>query len=146
MAVHWEEDPSRLIEGLNFEDSDQTAEYIRQRIGPVMNEHFVVLAFTHQKEYIGDSILNTGNGDVTLVDSAGLMRLALLSGGNRFIVGHNHPGDDVQPSKADVLLTVSILMGLTNFSLMLVDHIIVNDKAGQYFSFRRDMPQVFGGS
>lgn len=138
VVVQLVEDQTKVIDGLDFSDSDVTAEYIRKMTGNAMNEQFVVLAFSLAKEYVGEGVLNSGLIDQVQVDVPGLLRLCLLSGGTRFIIGHNHPGGGVSPSREDILLTTAV-NGMFNVMMFeMLDHIIVNQDEGTYYSFRRD--------
>jgi DNA repair protein RadC len=51
-------------------------------------------------------------------------------------IAHNHPGGSVQPSRADIETTHSILRALSVLGIELIDHIIVSD--AQVFSFQGD--------
>ena len=142
MVIKLVDDETRNVEGLDFSDSDVTAEYIRNIIGSAMNEQFIVLAFNLAKEYIGESVLNSGLIDAVAIDVPGLLRACLLSGGTQFIIGHNHPSGSVGASREDTLLTTGLSTLLATMRLNLMDHIIVSDKPGIYYSFRRDFDSV----
>lgn len=41
------------------------------------------------------------------------------------ILAHNHPSDNITPSKCDIELTNEIAKGLKNFGALLIEHIII---------------------
>ncbi len=139
LVIRMVDDESRIVDGLDFSDSDVAGEYIREIIGSAMNEQFIVLSFNLAKDYIGEAVLNSGLIDLVAVDVPGLLRVCLLSGGTQFIVGHNHPSGSVEASREDMLLTAGLSSLLSAMRLSLLDHIIVGEKAGVYYSFRRDL-------
>jgi len=49
------------------------------------------------------------------------------------ILAHNHPSDNITPSKCDIELTNEIAKGLKNFGALLIEHIIITKNS--YFSF-----------
>ena len=49
------------------------------------------------------------------------------------ILAHNHPSDNITPSKSDIELTNEIAKGLKNFGALLIEHIIITRNS--YFSF-----------
>lgn len=48
-------------------------------------------------------------------------------------IAHNHPSGNLNPSEADVKLTMKIQEGLKIFDIGLLDHIILADET--YYSF-----------
>lgn len=51
-----------------------------------------------------------------------VLNAVLLSGGNRFYVGHNHPSGEVEPTEKDVLLTKQLNVAASLSGLFIEDH------------------------
>ncbi|MBQ2493643.1 MAG: hypothetical protein II520_00220 [Bacilli bacterium] len=52
---------------------------------------------------------------------------------SRFILVHNHPSGNPDPSEADIRLTWELYSMASSLGLMLVDHVIVGEEG--YYSF-----------
>lgn len=75
-----------------------------------------------------------GGGDHALLNVREIMRDMLLVDAVSFIVVHNHPSGNVQPSNADQKITNEIARSGKMINLPLLDHIII---AGEtYYSFK----------
>lgn len=77
-------------------------------------------------------IARGGYNDVT-VSIPALLSSVLLSGTDRFVVVHNHPGGDVTPTVQDLRLTKLIQDAATVVGLTFEDHIIVGPP-NEYYS------------
>lgn len=73
---------------------------------------------------IATEVARGGYNDVT-VSIPALLTAVLMSGTDRFVVVHNHPGGDVSPTVQDVKLTKMILDAANVVGLSFEDHIIV---------------------
>lgn len=56
-----------------------------------------------------------------------ILEEALISGGECFIVAHNHPGGTRHPSAEDCSSTRNIAQSLSKLEMVLIDHIIIAD-------------------
>lgn len=54
-------------------------------------------------------------------------------GATGFLLAHNHPTGNLQPSKADISLTKKIKAATQAVDIQLLDHLIVSENG--YFSF-----------
>jgi DNA repair protein RadC len=66
------------------------------------------------------------------VHPANVLRPVLVAGGVAFIVFHNHPSGDPEPSPEDMLLTKRLMESSKIMGLPMLDHIIV--ASGRYVS------------
>jgi hypothetical protein len=70
----------------------------------------------------------------TMADIPMLITIALKSMARSFIIAHNHPSGNNNPSIEDRKLTKAIQEAATSVKLKLLDHIIIT-KSNGYFSF-----------
>lgn len=77
--------------------------------------------------------VSRGGFSRTEVDPAVVMKEVLLHNSTRFIIAHNHPSGNPNPSKADIGFTERIEAAAKHINVKLLDHIIVTEKG--YFSF-----------
>lgn len=125
---------TRRIDHINFEYVCDIAEHGRKAIGKYTNERFLVVALDHEKRYIGESQINSGDSDMSVVDLESLMRHIIMVGGKKIVIFHNHPGADPVPSEPDVALTCMVVLVCALLKIEVLDHIIIGEE--DYYSFR----------
>ena len=68
-------------------------------------------------------------------------RRAVSEGSYSILVAHNHPSGDVTPSDADIRVTRKLHDAGEILNIPLLDHLIITDKSGTFFSFRDNKTQ-----
>jgi DNA repair protein RadC len=96
-------------------------------------ESLWVLYLNTKNMIIGKDIVALGGISSASVDIKILFRRILLNNAPAFIIVHNHPSGEVEPSKNDINLTNTIKDASKIIDIRLLDHIIVSDD--KYFSF-----------
>lgn len=77
--------------------------------------------------------ISKGTVSTAIVSTRELFIQALLSAAVRIIICHNHPSQNVTPSKEDFLLTQKLQEAGRLLDIPLADHIIIGDE--NYYSF-----------
>lgn len=71
-----------------------------------------------------------------------VFRPVILAGAYGFFLMHNHPSGDIEPSRPDLAMTLTIMESAKILGLAFMDHVIVPsgvqdpERAKRYFSFR----------
>jgi len=104
-------------------------------------ETFVLLVLNARHAVVGFKRLHVGTGSQCPVDAAKLFRAVLVMGGRGFIVAHNHPSGDVQPSADDIALTSRLVAGARLIGLECLDHIVLTQT--DEMSIRATRPSTF---
>jgi DNA repair protein RadC len=99
-----------------------------------LQEHFVLLLTDNQLNITGYYKHTVGTPTSTLADIPMLMGIILKSLARSFIISHNHPSGNTQPSEADKRLTKQVMKASKAIGVNMLDHIIVTAKNG-YYSF-----------
>ncbi len=81
----------------------------------------------------GSEQISVGGLDASMVDIRILMKKLLENEATSFVIAHNHPSGNKQPSQSDKELTNNIKAAADLLKLQLLDHIIVAKQ--DYFSF-----------
>ncbi len=102
-------------------------------IGELQHEEFWILYLNNSNKILAKTQNSKGGLTATLVDIRLLFKRALELATVAIIVCHNHPSGRVKPSKADKDLTQKIKQAGQTLDIMLLDHLIITEKA--YFSF-----------
>jgi DNA repair protein RadC len=91
-----------------------------------MQEEFVILLLTDEKELIAGVSMNRGTRDKVQSDIADIIQLASVARAYYVVLAHNHPHGFRQPSEADLDSDVIIAHALKYCGLELLDSIIIS--------------------
>ena len=97
-------------------------------------ESFAILCVATNGKPVCFANISTGGLDFTAVDVRVIFTHAILSGGTRIILFHNHPSGELRPSEADRRMTEKIKMAGKSLDIGVIDHIILSP-CGGYYSF-----------
>lgn len=90
-------------------------------------ERLVVLGLNARNRVVGTSIVGQGGISSVQTDVPSVLRPILLMGASGFILAHNHPSGDPEPSMEDVSFTRKVRAGAEVLGLELVDHIVITE-------------------
>ena len=122
-------EPKNLISWLNYE------------IGFELQEHFLVVYMNNQNRILSHEVLFKGTIDRSIVHPRDIFREAVSLSATRIILVHNHPGQTMQASSADIEVTEIIVKGGKLVGVEVLDHLIVSH--GEYISLRSIHPALF---
>ena len=120
-------------ETLKISNKDILLKYLRNKIGYEEIEKFYVLYLSSSNEVIEFEENSVGTLDRSSVYPREIYKKIINLNAKSIILAHNHPSDNITPSKCDIELTNEIARGLKNFGALLIEHIIVTKNS--YFSF-----------
>lgn len=94
-----------------------------------------VINFDTKMRPINVNFVSAGTLNSSLSHPREIMKSAILSNAASMMMIHNHPSQDIAPSREDIEITgrMAQICGLMNIPLL--DHIIVGDYGKNYFSF-----------
>ena len=99
-------------------------------------EHFQVVLLNTRNVIIHDEIVSVGTLSGCLVHPREVMTVAVRHGAGSFIVVHNHPSGDSEPSKADDEITKILKEAGEIMQIPLVDHVVVS--YGGFYSYNKE--------
>lgn len=121
------------IRSVPIAGSSEMADMMRVQLQDLDHEVFGV-AFLNQANRMNHfEIISSGGITGTVADPRIILRKALEKKAVSLILCHNHPSGNLQPSRADQLLTQKIREAALLMDIRLLDHIIVSDQG--YYSF-----------
>ena len=120
-------------ETLKISNKDILLKYLRNKIGYEEIEKFYVLYLSSSNEVIEFEENSVGTLDRSSVYPREIYKKIINLNAKSIILAHNHPSDNIIPSKCDIDLTNEIAKGLKNFGALLIEHIIITKNS--YFSF-----------
>ena len=120
-------------ETLKISNKNILLKYLRNKIGYEEIEKFYVLYLSSSNEVIEFEENSVGTLDRSSVYPREIYKKIINLNAKSVILAHNHPSDNITPSKCDIELTNEIAKGLKNFGALLIEHIIITKNS--YFSF-----------
>ncbi|WP_338969544.1 DNA repair protein RadC [Fusobacterium nucleatum] len=120
-------------ETLKILNKDILLKYLRNKIGYEEIEKFYILYLSSSNEVIKFEENSVGTLDRSSVYPREIYKKVINLNAKSLILVHNHPSDNITPSKSDIELTNEIAKGLKNFGALLIEHIIITKNS--YFSF-----------
>ena len=118
---------------LKISNKDILLNYLRNKIGYEEIEKFYVIYLSSSNEVIEFEENSVGTLDRSSVYPREIYKKIINLNAKSVILAHNHPSDNITPSKSDIELTNEIAKGLKNFGALLIEHIIITKNS--YFSF-----------
>ena len=111
------------------------AELLRQYLGAVDREHFVVILLNRKNAPIGLNTVSIGSLTASVVQMREVFKPAILANAAALLCGHNHPSGDPAPSREDRALTQRLVDAGKLLGIPLVDHVVIGEGTITYFSF-----------
>ena len=96
-------------------------------------ESFYVLYLNRANKVLGYKCISQGGVSCTTVDPKAIFQAALLANACSMIIAHNHPSGEIQPSKADEVLTKRLRDAGSFLDINVLDHLIIAQE--NYYSF-----------
>lgn len=107
--------------------------YFAKEIMYESQEHFMAIFLDNQQRYISHKIIFKGTINMSIVSPREVFKLALEEDANKIILMHNHPSGVLNPSKADDILTETIVKSGAMMDIKVLDHVIVGQN--DYYSY-----------
>lgn len=108
--------------------------YLRYQYLENYDQEVLVLIMLDQKTRIKqEKMLYKGTYDSFSIDIRQILQEIVLAKAKSFILIHNHPDEEKEPSQNDIIATKTIQKAAENLGIKLLDHVIIY--RGGYFSF-----------
>lgn len=124
-------------------DSDATAistpstvfEALKEDFNPVQEEMYLLILNTKNK-IIDKILISKGGHNSMAITPIEILRPIIMTNGNNFILAHNHPSGDINPSEEDITFTRKLKKAVDLLGLNLLDHVIYTDS--DWYSFNKE--------
>lgn len=126
--------------GVTTNTADTIIEYVKKTYGCLPQEYVVAVGFDPQMRPLGVFEVHAGGIASTMVDPKVLFSGLLLMGASAFVLVHNHPSGDGEPSADDVAMTRQMKAASKTLTLQLLDHFIVTGSGYTSFLSRGLLP------
>lgn len=103
-------------------------ELIKQFLGEVDREYFVVVCLNTKNQPTAINICHIGSLNASIVHPREVMKPAILSNAASILVGHNHPSGQATPSREDIEVTKRLVEAGRIIGIDVLDHLILGDE------------------
>lgn len=100
---------------------------LHERFSTLDHEEAIVLALSPNNDVIDTLTVNIGDASSTIIDNNRIVKWALQLNARGIILGHNHPSNSVNPTKADIVNSLNLQQVLRTFDINLIDSLIITD-------------------
>jgi DNA repair protein RadC len=119
-------------EDITFNNAQQIWSKYRLTMAGNAHEQMLLIMLNNRNKFIKEKVIYQGTSDTIVLSNRELFVELFLNDACKYIIVHNHPSDNIQPSQNDIATTVTIKNEGLKVGLMLLDHIIIG--ASSYFS------------
>lgn len=113
------------------------AEIVSAYLAGADREHLVVMLLNSKNRIIGINTVSVGHLSSSIAHPREVLKPAILANAAAFVLGHNHPSAEVNPSAEDVEITKRLYAASDLLGIRLLDHVIVAEN-GRWYSFQED--------
>ena len=125
--------PREARRKISIKCSRDIYEYISQDLEYLDHEEIWVLYLDHGLRVISFDKETSGTEVASLFNKKEIIRKALDYKACSLVMAHNHPSNNLKPSRQDKEITKSLFECAKLFDINLIDHLIIGE--GDYYSF-----------
>ena len=118
---------------IKLNNSKEIYDYIKDKLIYKKQEYFYCLYLDSNNKLIEDKLLFIGTLNKANVHPREIFKYAYINDSTKIILIHNHPSNNVIPSKEDIILTKNIIDISKIHNIKVLDHIIIG--INNYYSF-----------
>ena len=96
-------------------------------------EEFKLMLLTRSNKVLGIASISKGGINGTVTDVRIILQYAIKANASGFIICHNHPSGNLQPSESDLAITRKVKDSSVLMDIQLLDHLIIIPE-GSYYS------------
>ena len=123
------------ISEVELNNPDKVVEWLRFNIAFSQQEEFLAVYLNGKGNIIKHEIMYRGSKHSSIVGIDEILRKAIILKSTAIVIAHNHPSDNVTPSKNDIDLTSKLKDSCLMVDIPLLDHLIIGKSS--YFSFKK---------
>ncbi|MBD5430042.1 DNA repair protein RadC [Lactobacillus sp.] len=117
-----------------FSSSTQLGYYLQDKFCGSEQEKVYALFLDSKNKVIAEKMICEGTLNRSIIHPRDIFRRAVVYNCASFVLAHNHPSGDADPSKQDLDFTAKLKQASRMMGIDFLDHFIVSDT--DYFSFR----------
>ncbi len=107
---------------------EETGKFCMSLFHGLTEERFIIICIDSERNVLSWHEISKGVSNATVVELRKIVEIAMARDAVGIILAHNHPGDNTNPSAADMSVTNKVIRVLEELNIAVVDHIICNDE------------------
>ena len=115
-----------INDDIHINNAEMVYKNYLQEFGNQDREFFIVLGLDTRNKVIYREVASIGTLNSNLVSVREVFKKAIMMSSIGIILAHNHPSQDLEPSKEDIEVTKSLKEAGEILGIKVLDHIIVN--------------------
>ena len=123
----------KLDNNLMINTAEKIFDYFKNEIGNIKQECFYCIYLDQQKKLIDKKLLFKGTLNKSVVHPREIFKWAYLNSSAYIICVHNHPSNNITPSREDLEMTSALIKLGKIQGIPIIDHIIIGKD--NYYSF-----------
>ena len=116
----------QVVEGPEIRRSEKLIDLLQAQVGFLDHEKVLALYADGQGRLMRIECIGEGSINATTVDRRALIGGALSIGASGFVLVHNHPGGNPQPTGTDVHVSHELARLARDLDLTMLDHLIIS--------------------
>ena len=121
------------LNGISFTSSNIVFEYFKNKLQDKKQEYFYCVYLDNAKKIIKEKLLFIGTINYSIVHPREVFKEAYMLSASAIICVHNHPSNNLKPSRDDIEITKSLKEIGNILDIKVLDHIII--VSNNYVSF-----------
>ena len=122
---------------------DAAVKVMAEALAEMDREYCCVINLDNKGRAINFNVVSIGDVNASIVPIQNVFKAAILSNATSLILLHNHISGVLEPSGDDMSVTKRIIEAGRIMNIPVVDHLIVAGGSGQFYSFRKNYPEMF---
>lgn len=124
---------NKEIINIKLNNSKEIYNYIKDKLIYRKQEYFYTIYLDKNNKLIEDKLLFIGSLNRANIHPREIFKYAYINNSTKIVLIHNHPSNNVLPSKEDIILTENIINISKIQDIKVIDHIIIGNT--NYYSF-----------
>lgn len=116
-------------------DAKSVAQFLKEFIGPSDREHLVMVALNARGRVTAANEISVGSVSASIAHPREIFKPAILANASAFILAHNHPSNEVDPSNEDLCLHNRIKQAANIIGIDYLDHFVIGND--QFYSIEK---------
>lgn len=114
---------------ITLDSAKAVAEYLKEKIGREMKEHFIVLYLNIRNQLLHEEIISIGTLSASLVHPREVFKPAIDHRASSIVIAHNHPSGEASASESDYRLTEQLRTAGRYLDIQIKYHIIITNNS-----------------
>ncbi len=105
-------------------------------------EHFWTIGLDNANRILYIELISLGTTTSAPIEPMQVFRVAILKGAIQMVLVHNHPSNEIKPSKEDISITDRLIQVGNIIGIKVLDHLIIGEKTYNSFNDTGELAKI----